>query len=309
MNKKNISFYLIYVASLIVGALYMPAALGEVLTQTRPALPGLSPSPSHPGLGVTKPSTGLMLIRQVVRIEQGVLLIEDQVANTQYVTTLDSSGSMELGSTAPAIFGARIPRQGAKKPAIWYTHKTDIQVKQIYLLKPRKVFQGMADEYGNAVALNGDRFEVRNGRQLNPVLSDAAFDGLAKMSSGSSQQISLIEVLADGRERERINTVYKRGQLILGAPPVQSCRNETVDGVAGKLCVLRTIQGSHQAAGGGTLSLQSGRVFLHLMRDSGLEAVGTVLARALLWLNLLTVNKLKSFLYHLCRLRGRLDRH
>ncbi|QBC44316.1 hypothetical protein [Iodobacter fluviatilis] len=258
-NKKNICLYLTSAITMIAAVLFMEPAFAGPLMQTRPAVPDLSHPlrPALPDLAVplqpNKPHTRPLPIKQVFRMEQGVLLIEDQVANTQYITTLDSRGSMELGSPAAAIFGARIPRQGAKKPAVWYTHKTDPQVKQIHLLKPREAFQGMADEYGNAVALSSDRFEVQNGRQLNPVLSPAAFDGLAKMSAGASRQLSLTEILADGRERERINTVYKRGQLTLGAAPAQSCRNEVLDGVAGKLCVLRTIQGQHQATTGGDI--------------------------------------------------------
>jgi len=258
-NKKNICLYLTSAITMIAAVLFLEPAFAGPLMQTRPAVPDLSHPlrPALPDLAVplqpNKPHTRPLPIKQVFRMEQGVLLIEDQVANTQYITTLDSRGSMELGSPAAAIFGARIPRQGAKKPAVWYTHKTDPQVKQIHLLKPREAFQGMADEYGNAVALSGDRFEVQNGRQLNPVLSPAAFDGLAKMSAGASRQLSLTEILADGRERERINTVYKRGQLTLGAAPAQSCRNEVLDGVAGKLCVLRTIQGQHQATTGGDI--------------------------------------------------------
>jgi hypothetical protein len=258
-NKKNICLYLTSAITMIAAVLFIEPAFAGPVMQTRPAVPDLSHPlrPALPDLAVplqpNKPHTRPLPIKQVFRMEQGVLLIEDQVANTQYITTLDSRGSMELGSPAAAIFGARIPRQGAKKPAVWYTHKTDPQVKQIHLLKPREAFQGMADEYGNAVALSGDRFEVQNGRQLNPVLSPAAFDGLAKMSAGASRQLSLTEILADGRERERINTVYKRGQLTLGAAPAQSCRNEVLDGVAGKLCVLRTIQGQHQATTGGDI--------------------------------------------------------
>ena len=246
MNHKHklasVSMLLAWIAS---GAMAFESAVAPLQPATRPFV-----KPWAPLQPATRP---VQPLKQTIRSEQGVLLIEDQVASSQYITTLDSHGGMIAGSPPQAIFGARTPGQGAKKTAIWYTHKADGQVKFIRAVQPKDSFRGMADDRGNPVATGEAQLRQLNAGQMNPVLSEQAFSDLAHLPAGGSSQFSMQEILAEGRERELITTVRKRGQLILGAAPAQSCRNEMVEGVQGKLCTLRTVQGQHQATTAGDI--------------------------------------------------------
>ncbi|MBY0443939.1 MAG: hypothetical protein K2Q15_01845, partial [Burkholderiales bacterium] len=247
--KRNLKFaYLsVLLANLAGGAMAFESAVAPLQPSTRPFVKPYAP---------LQPATRVQLLqplKQTIRSEQGVLLIEDQVASSQYITTLDSNGGMIAGSPPQAIFGARTPGQGAKKTAIWYTHKADGQVKFIRAVQPKDAFRGMADDRGNPVATGEAQLRMLNAKQMNPVLSEQAFSDLAHLPAGGSSQFSMQEILAEGRERELITTVHKRGQLILGAAPAQSCRTETVDGIEGKLCTLRTVQGQHQASTAGDI--------------------------------------------------------
>ncbi|MGL4603818.1 MAG: hypothetical protein ACRCU9_06715, partial [Iodobacter sp.] len=183
----------------------------------------------------------------------GLILIEDKAVNAQYLSTLQTSGDGVPGSPSQAIFGARIPGLGAKKPAVWYTHRADSQIKQIRLLAPAQAFRGMADEHGQAAGWSGGDFSPDNGRQVNPVLSDEVFNQFIQAAPGASKEISFTEVSADGHQREFHTQVSKQAQLILTPATGQACRDEVVQGQAGKLCVLRNISGQSVAVTGGDL--------------------------------------------------------
>ena len=238
-----------------ISTLILMAGIGAGLAQTAPAgalqavplpAPGMRPE-QIPARPVPAPA------RQEWRSQQDLILIEDRLAGTQYLSTLGSSGGILPGSQPQAIFGARAPRGGAKKVAIWYTHKPDAQVRDISQLQPLQAFRGMADARGAAVGLSGDGFKPTQGRQVNPVLSELAFDTIAKAAPGASRELSFVETLAGGGERRFVTQLSKRAHLILNPAPANSCRDATVDGVAGKLCVLRTIAGQSNASSGGDL--------------------------------------------------------
>lgn len=239
-----------------ISTLIFMAGLGAGLAQTTPAgvsqaAPGAGFFPVRPLPAPAKPPEPLG--RQEWRSQQDLILIEDRLAGTQYLSTLGSSGGILPGSQAQAVFGARTPRGGAKKVAIWYTHQPDAQVREIRQLQPLQAFRGMADAHGAAMGLSGDGFRPAQGRQVNPVLSELAFDTIAKAAPGASRELSFVETLAGGGERRFVTQLSKRAHLILNPAPANSCRNETVDGVAGKLCVLRTIAGQSNAGSGGDL--------------------------------------------------------
>ncbi|NHR03590.1 hypothetical protein HA052_00140 [Chromobacterium haemolyticum] len=235
--------------------LILMAGIGAGLAQMSPAsvprLPLLPVIGMRPAPIPAQPPASLG--RQEWRSQQDVILIEDRLAGTQYLSTLGSSGGILPGSQPQAIFGARAPRGGAKKVATWYTHKPDAQVREISQLQPLPAFRGMADSHGATVGLSGDVFRPAQGRQVNPVLSELAFDTIAKAAPGASRELSFVETLAGGDERRFVTQVSKRAHLILNPAPVNSCRNETVEGAAGKLCVLRTIAGQSNASSGGDL--------------------------------------------------------
>ncbi|WP_445989742.1 hypothetical protein ACSVCE_20055 [Chromobacterium haemolyticum] len=238
-----------------ISTLILMAGIGAGLAQTAQAgalqavplpAPGMRPE-QIPARPVPAPA------RQEWRSQQDLILIEDRLAGTQYLSTLGSSGGVLPGSQAQAIFGARAPRGGAKKVAVWYTHKPDAQVRDISQLQPLQAFRGMADARGAAVGLSGDGFKPAQGRQVNPVLSELAFDTIAKAAPGASRELSFVETLAGGGERRFVTQVSKRAHLILNPAPANSCRDATVEGAAGKLCVLRSISGQSNANSGGDL--------------------------------------------------------
>ncbi|MGL4605475.1 MAG: hypothetical protein ACRCU9_15165, partial [Iodobacter sp.] len=234
------------------GVLFLSSSvLSEVQPgMTRPVLPGMI-RPDTPA--VTLPAVIKPALQKRINSQLELLLIEDKVANTQYLTTLSASGEMIPGSPAQALFGAKVPNQGAKKPAVWYTHKPDTRIKQISQLEPVQGFRGFADERGVSVGWQGGDFAPANGRQVNPVLSEAAFDLFAKSPLGASRVLSFTEKTADGLAREFQTTATKRAQLVLTPAAGNVCRDEVVQGVAGKVCVLRQITGQNGASSGGDL--------------------------------------------------------
>nr|WP_199065712.1 hypothetical protein [Chromobacterium sp. ASV5] len=197
-----------------------------------------------------KPSDGLrpfpVPVKQKIQSTQGVLLVEDRVSQSQYVTTLDSAGAALAGSPPQAIYGGSGARAG--RPVAWYTHKADGKVVRVDELKPAEAFRGVAAEAGNSIAVLG--VPADDDRAVNPVFSDRALQELARMPMGGQQKLVMHETLKAG-EREFHATVFKRGQLILEAAGGRACRNETLDGVPGKLCVLRRVSGQHQAISAG----------------------------------------------------------
>ncbi|MGL4856484.1 hypothetical protein [Plesiomonas sp.] len=184
-----------------------------------------------------------------------LVLIEDKVANSQYLSTLASSGDTLQGSLPQAIFGARTPGLGAKKPAIWYTHNSNgtSDVKTLSGLTPAQAFRGMADTHGTAVMWDGGTFTPQNGGQVNPVLSDTVFNLMSQATAGTSRTLALQETLQNGDIRRFETHVTKAAHLTLLPPAGQVCRDERLNGVAGKLCTLRTIKGSSVARSGGDL--------------------------------------------------------
>lgn len=184
-----------------------------------------------------------------------LVLIEDKVANSQYLSTLVSNGDTLQGSLPQAIFGARVPGIGAKKPAIWYTHNSNniSDVKTLSGLTPAQAFRGIADIHGTAVMWDGGTFTPQNGRQVNPVLSDTVFNLMSQASAGTTRTLALQETLQNGDIRRFETHVTKAAHLTLLPPAGQVCRDERLNGVAGKLCTLRTVKGSTVARSGGDL--------------------------------------------------------
>lgn len=212
------------------------------------------PQPHPIGGGITKPAGGghtpihpIMPLKRTIRAELGLLLIQDQVSGIDYVTTLESRGQHVPGSWYQSLFGAKVPMPGASKPAVWYTHRSDDQVVRINQLLPAAAFVGVTDAKGNQLLSGQAGLTIPPQGPVNPVLSAQAFDHFVAMAVGGQQQLTMSQQLADGGERQLHTSLVKRGVLRLGPVNGPQCRAETIDGISGQVCTLRTVSGQHQA--------------------------------------------------------------
>ncbi|MGL4858299.1 MAG: hypothetical protein ACRC5A_00890, partial [Enterobacteriaceae bacterium] len=180
----------------------------------------------------------------VQRNQLGVLLIQDQIAGNQFVTTLETSGMTLPGSVQPALFGALTSMGRNKYLAAWYPHNAATDIAAFTAVEPAELFAGLVNDRNDRI--EGDIKTVHRPATdyVNPLLRSQFFDVLSSMSEGTQREFTLTEQLQNGGTRLVSTTVTRQAQIVLSRPDKVNCREETVAGVQGKACLVRHIQAS-----------------------------------------------------------------
>ncbi|MGL4861261.1 MAG: hypothetical protein ACRC5A_16315 [Enterobacteriaceae bacterium] len=202
-----------------------------------------NPDPENPpAIKEDDPNPSINLPMPTVQFTQlGVLLIDDQIAGNQYVTTLESSGSTLPESLPVALFGVRHSMGRNQHLAAWYPHTFAKDIVRINSAEPSQAFSGLLDNhhnshYGDPVSIT----PIPKGYS-NLLLSDLAFTRLQQMDIGSSHTLALQEQLENGGLRLVQSVINKQAHLILRRPNKINCHDEQVSGIQGKSCLIREI--------------------------------------------------------------------
>ncbi|MGL4614031.1 MAG: hypothetical protein ACRCVV_09060 [Shewanella sp.] len=186
-----------------------------------------------------------------VNAQMGLLLIDDEVTSTQYVTTLDSRGNRVMGADKQFIFGSPHP-VGQVKPLVWYTHAKNTDVEALYKFNPAAAFAGITDLSGRAIMQGNSYIDVPPSGPVNPVFSAQAWSSFSAMPIGGIETISVTEMLNNGTERELRASVAKRAHLRLGRA-LERCQPMAIDGISGSVCSIRSVSGQNNATTAGDI--------------------------------------------------------
>ncbi|MGL4858528.1 MAG: hypothetical protein ACRC5A_02085 [Enterobacteriaceae bacterium] len=217
---------------------------GETAPPRHPAvtLPGRLPPAEPPQNKGDDKQEGSTLPARPVYLSSSLdlVMIEDLVANNRYITTLGSSTPI-TGASAPALYGTQHRGGGNQYPVAWYPHLGLKDVVKITTLEPASAFRGLTDGRGsvNETTLTSQRFS--SPEESNLLLSDAALQHFIGMSAGSSETFLLDEELENGSQRHLMAQVHKKGRITLQRPAQFVCHDQTVQGIAGKACLLREV--------------------------------------------------------------------
>ncbi|MGL4860525.1 MAG: hypothetical protein ACRC5A_12505 [Enterobacteriaceae bacterium] len=171
-----------------------------------------------------------------------LLLIEDQVAGNHFITTLGSHGGTQASAAAPSLFGARQTVGKNRLPVTWYPHFNLNDVEMIVQAEPATVFRGVTDGRGSEKEGVPVGVPLPSSEYGNLLLSESAINYFISMPTGGAQQLTLTERLQNGAERHLQSQVTKSASLLLRRPARLQCREQQVEGVSGKVCLLREVQ-------------------------------------------------------------------
>ncbi|MGL4858155.1 MAG: hypothetical protein ACRC5A_00130 [Enterobacteriaceae bacterium] len=170
-----------------------------------------------------------------------LLVIDDQTSGNHYITTLSSGGGIASGARAPMLFGVRHPAGRNTHPVIWSPHPDLQDVTLIQSVTPASIFSGLADSSGQVSQSELTGTELSAVQPINLLLGEQALSHFISQPVGSSHLLTLREQLQNGGERQTESMVSKQAMLTLRKPAQLHCHDNRVEGVPGKICLLREV--------------------------------------------------------------------
>ncbi|MGL4860560.1 MAG: hypothetical protein ACRC5A_12685, partial [Enterobacteriaceae bacterium] len=161
-----------------------------------------------------------------------LLLIDDQVSNNQYVTTLSAHAT---GGPGARLYGVRTPDSGERQ-GIWYA-KED---KQPAVLLATSTAEPQFSPSGHFSGFAGTGGEAQAEPSFSLRLSDDAWNQLMNMPVNDALQWRY-ELNHPGGRQTLFSHMVKIARLQLQRPDNINCRADSLDGVSGQRCMIRTV--------------------------------------------------------------------
>ncbi|MGL4861320.1 MAG: hypothetical protein ACRC5A_16620 [Enterobacteriaceae bacterium] len=171
-----------------------------------------------------------------------ILMVDDQVAGNQYLTTTHSSGNTIAGAEPILLYGSRHEAGRNRRPVILYSGNRRQESVEILKAEPEGAFRAVADRHGQQQEVNFSALP-QTVPYDNLLLSDAALAQLTSLSPGGNISFSLHKKLPNQQEINVSAQVTQQGKITLQRPDggVARCHSEVVEGLNGTSCQLRKI--------------------------------------------------------------------
>ncbi|MGL4858571.1 MAG: hypothetical protein ACRC5A_02315, partial [Enterobacteriaceae bacterium] len=171
-----------------------------------------------------------------------ILMVDDQVAGNQYLTTTHASGSTIAGAEPMRLYGSRYEAGRSRRPVILYSGNRQQEPVEILHAEPDSAFRAVANKQGQPQEVNFSALPQTVSWD-NLLFSDSALAQLTSLSPGGNITFSLHKKLSNQQEIRVSTQVTQQGKITLQRPDggVARCHSEVVEGLNGTSCHIRKI--------------------------------------------------------------------